>query len=274
MQVNIRLEGMDKVREELANLSGPRFQQAVATTLNQVAGRYAKNMRAEMAKVFDRPRPYTLRSVVVKQATSAKLEATVQPTYMGGKGIDPQQYLKAQADGGVRSDKRSEKALRTAGILPSGYYLAIPKDPFPGSEDGYGNLKGSFVVQLLSYFKAFAEQGYRANMTDKRRAKLADRTTYSSLNSRREMAMIRGVVFFVSYGRLRGQNLAPGIWAKTGTHGANVRPVVMFVRTPQYRVRLDMDKIARETDASGLMAKWLRGNVRDQYRAQVAEGGA
>ena len=45
---------------------------------------------------------------------------------MGGKGIDPQQILRAQEVGGRRHDKRSEKALRRVGILPNGYQTAIP----------------------------------------------------------------------------------------------------------------------------------------------------
>ena len=33
-----------------------------------------------------------------------------------------------------------------------------------------GSALGAFLVQLISYFQAFGEQGYRANMTGKRRA--------------------------------------------------------------------------------------------------------
>ena len=100
-----------------------------------------------------------------------KLSVTIEPAYMGGKGIDPQKILNAQAWGGRRHDKRSEVALRRAGILPTGYQTAIPDDarggPYPGSDDGRGNLRGAFLVQLISYFRAFGEQGYKANMSAK-----------------------------------------------------------------------------------------------------------
>ena len=111
----------------------------------------------------------------------------------------------------------------------------------PGSGcqlDAYGNIKGSFLVQLASYFQSFGEQGYRANMTDKRKAKLkgAGRTEqgYKTIN---------GVVYFVSHGKMRsgrgGTHLAPGIWAKSGVHGVMVKPIIMFVKKPHYGARLD-----------------------------------
>jgi hypothetical protein len=269
--IQINVKDLDKVKRELAELSSGRLRQAVATTLNQVAGRVGRSMRQEMVRAFDRPTPYTLRSVRVDPASTDRLAVSVRPTYLGGKGVDPQQFLRAQAQGGMRKLKRSERALQRVGVLPAGYYTAIPKLPFPGSDDGRGNLRGPFLVQLLSYFQAFGEQGYRANMTDKRKARLANRGLSAA-----GYKQIGGVEYFASYGRLRtsarGQAspLAPGIWAKSGTGGAVVRPVLMFVRAPRYSVRLDLAKVARQTNPSALFSRWLRGNIRDQYRAQVA----
>lgn len=270
MQVNLNIQGLEKVKKELDALSSGGLRTAVAATLNQVGYTVRKAMQTEMAAVFDRPTPYTLRSVRVSPATLDKLQAVVEPTYMGGKGVDPQKYLQAEVFGGARTYKRSEKALRSAGILPPGYYTAIPRTPFPGSDDGRGNLRGPFMVQLLSYLQAFGEQGYKANMTARRKTALAKRSvTPGGAN------MIGGVEYFVSYGKLRSSAngktspLAPGIWARSGIHGSNVRPVLMFVRQPNYKVRLDLDKIRRDTNPKALMAKWLRGNIRDQYRAQT-----
>ena len=38
----------------------------------------------------------------------------------------------------------------------------------------------------------------------------------------------------------RTRHLAPGIWAKSGTHGSNVRPILMFVKGTNYSKRLDI----------------------------------
>lgn len=108
----------------------------------------------------------------VRKATPERLSVEIEPTYFGGKGVDPQKILQAQEFGGARRDKRSEAALRRIGILPSGYQTAIPETPYPGSDDGRGNIRGGFLVKLLSYFQAMGEQGYKANMTDRRKARL------------------------------------------------------------------------------------------------------
>ena len=153
----------------MANLSGPQTRAVYAKAINDTAFEMRRAMQAEIKSVFDRPTKYIVDSPRVVRATPDKLTARIAPAYMGGKGIDPQKILQVQEFGGLRRDKRSEVALRRAGILPAGYYTAIPATPYPGSDDGRGNLRGPFIVQLLSYFQAFGEQGYKANMTDKRK---------------------------------------------------------------------------------------------------------
>lgn len=260
--LNFTLEArnLERVRAQIAQLGRAGVAEASVKAVNDVAFQVRRAMQEEMRTVFDRPTPYVVQSVRVQQATVDRPEALILPTYMGGKGVDPQKVLQAQAQGGSRRDKRSEVALRRAGVLPSGYQTAIPREPYPGSDDGRGNLRGPFVVQLLSYLQAFGEQGYRANMTARRRERLAQRGTSAS-----GAARIGGVVFFVAYGRLRGgptAHLEPGIWAKSGTHGAVLRPVVLFVRRGSYQRRLDMQGIARKVDVQRRFESRLRYRIR------------
>ncbi len=286
MQIKVDVSGLDAVKKQLGALSGPQFKAAAAKTLNMVAGRVAKEVKAEMGRVFDRPTEYAMRSVQWKAATADSLSVTVAPTYFGGKGIDPQKFLLAQAEGGNRRDKRAEVAFKRVGILPSGMQMVIPKRPFEGSADKYGNLKGSFIVQLISYFQAFGEQGYRANMTQKRKDKIADRRAYSSLYNKQTYRGVMGHEFFVvnRNGQMRGvhdrtmrtSHLQPGIWARSSRHGSTgvygIWPVVIFAKAGSYSRRLDVDAIARRVNADELFAKWLRGSVRDAARA--SGGGA
>lgn len=254
MQIDLKLDGLESVRSSLEKLSGAEARQAYALGLNDTGFKVQREMRSEMAAVFDRPTPYILKSVFVRKATAQQLGVAIEPTYFGGKGIDPQQILQAQEFGGVRRDKRSEVALRRAGILPAGFQTAIPDTPFPGSDDGRGNLRGSFIVQLLSYFSTFGEQGYRANMTAKGRARVHKGTKTRS-----------GRRYFVSYGRLRGgpaEHLAPGIWAASGTHGVDLRPVLMFVRIGDYQPRLSMDNVAANADVDAYLPRRLRFRIR------------
>ena len=159
--------------------------------------------------------------------------------------------------------RSSEVILRRAGILPSGMQTAIPKTPYPGSDDGRGNLRGPFLVQLISYLQAFGEQGYRANMTDKRRARLRNQQGIGSIAAKKVYKTTLGRRYFVSYGRVRSQHLPPGIWAASGTHDVDVKPVVMFVRSGTYRPRIDMDRVARDAGVQEYLDKRVRFRVRE-----------
>lgn len=257
--LKVEIKGLEKVQSQIRKLSQGQIKQATSKAINDAAFHARKGIQDTMARNFDRPTPYIMRSVRVVQASPEQLNAWIEPTYMGGKGIDPQQILRAQAFGGPRRDKRSEKLLRNAGLLPAGYMTSIPEKPFPGSDDGRGNLRGPFLVQLLSYFQTFGEQGFKANMSERRMKQI-----HKIGRSDKGYKTINGVVYFVSYGKLRGQRLKPGIWAKSGTHGVNVRPVVMFVREPIYKPRLVMERISREI---GLQEKF---ETRLRYRIRQA----
>ncbi|MGO4609431.1 hypothetical protein AB4142_24110 [Variovorax sp. 2RAF20] len=246
--------GLASVQQQLAKLSGQQAKQAYAEGLNDGGHHVRRGWQREMREQFDRPSDYILRSVQFRPATSERLSIDVQPTYYGGKGVDPQKILQAQEFGGARRDKRSEVALRRIGILPAGYQTAIPATPFPGSDDGRGNVRGGFLVRLLSYFQAMGEQGYRANMTDRGKARL-----------HRGSKGREGVRFFVAYGRLRSgptQHLAPGIWAATGTQGGVVRPVLMFVRNAAYEARISSERVAERADLEPYIERRIRYRIR------------
>lgn len=264
MKLSLQIQGLEKVQATLRKLQGQQVKEAVVKAINDTAFDARKQVQREFTEVFDRPTSYIVKSVQVQQATVDKPEATVAPTYMGGKGVDPQKILAAEVGGGSRKLKRSERALQAAGILPAGYFTSIPRNPFPGSDDGRGNLRGPFIVQLLSYFQAFGEQGYKANMSAKRRKKLENVGTNAN-----GAKSINGVVYFVTMGGLRtgtGQHLPAGIWAKQGTHGANVRPVLMFIKQPTYRSRITGKAVA---DKAGLQAVFER---RLRFRIRQAAG--
>ena len=268
VEMSARVLGQAELLAQLHGLTGSQAAGAYAKAINDTAFEVRRAMQAEMRVRFDRPTDYILRSPRVKMATAARLSASIAPDYMGGKGIDPQKILRAQGEGGTRRDKRSEVALRRVGILPNGMQTSIPATPYPGSDDGRGNLKGSFLVQLLAYFQAFADEGrgFKANMTEK---------GYKRVHKGTKKAA--GRRYFVAYGKARGgarttamgdadartSHLAPGIWAASGTGGADVRPVLMFVKRAHYSVRLQGEAIAKRADAQNYLEKRLRYRVRE-----------
>lgn len=275
IKLSAQVIGQAELLAQLHGLTGAKAAASYAKALNDTAFEVRRAMQDEMRAVFDRPTDYILRSPKFVQATPGHLSIYIAPTNgradrlssTGGKsGIDPQRILDAQAWGGRRADKRIESALRRAGILPNGYQTAIPFQPFPGSDDGKGNLKGSFVGQLVSYLQASSEQGYRANMTDKRKAAVQKGSKRAA-----------GRRYFVAYGKLRSgarttakgdfdgrtSHLAPGIWAASGTGGVDVRPVVMFVKAGRYQPRFDMDKVAKRADVENYLARRIRYRIRE-----------
>lgn len=260
MRLDFQITGLDKVQKTLAQLSGPQAREAYAKGINDAAFQLRGSMQAQMRSAFDRPTPFIIRSPWIDPATPDRLQASIAPTYRrdaattGGKIIvDPQKILLAQEQGGQRRDKKSEVLLRRMGILPAGFQIAVPKDPFPGSVDSYGNFRGPFMQQLLSYFQAFPELGFKANMTAKRKAQIARGTQRSA-----------GRRYFLAYGKARTQShLRAGIWAAMGPGGVDVRPVVMFVRAGNYTPRISMSALANDPGLQTYLERRLRFRIRE-----------
>ena len=288
MSLKIKVDGLRQVQGGLRQLSEKGIRVLTAKALNDVAFTAQIAMRQELRTVFDRPTNFIANSPKVAKATSEQLMAMVVPTSGradrvwskgGTPGVDPQHVLQAQTFGMQRADKRSEVRLRRMGFLPAGFQVVIPSNPFPGSEDGHGNLKGSFVVQVLSYLQAFGDLGFSANMTDRRKAVIHKRGGAKLKTG----GPYLGRRYFVSYGKHRGAprktakgeldqrtgHLAPGIWAVVGRTGVDVRPVMLFVRRGNYKPRLSMDRLVQSLHLRELLDRRMRYRT---YEALEAAG--
>ena len=115
--------------------------------------------------------------------------------------------------------------------------------------------------------QAFGEQGYKSNMSDKRRRNLRNQQGIGNIATKKVYKTTLGVRYFVSYGRSRGHHLAPGIWAASGTHDVQIKPVLMFVRPGNYRPLISMDRIAQAADLQDYLDRRVRARVRN-----LAEG--
>lgn len=210
------------------------------------------NIKEAMQKTFKGgATPFTLRSFNVTKASEDTLESRVSlRTDTPGKGTAYNKALGHLFDGGNRAWKRAEGAFLKIGVLPPGYIM-VPGAGCP--LDQFGNAPSSFIRQLLSYFGAAElKSGARANMTDKRKAKLANvgktESGYKTIN---------GVVYFISRGKGnwfggqswkngREQHLPMGIWKKSGIHGVKVEPVFLFVRQGTYSKVIDLSQIVKD----------------------------
>ncbi len=241
--IKVKLEGMQASLAHVAGL-GKQVRYAASRALNNVAFGANGEVKEEMKRTFKGgATPYTLSAFKVMKATKANLTATMAlRTDSGGKARSYNVTLKHLFTGGTRTWKGMEGAFRRLGVLPSGYMI-VPGDACP--LDSYGNPPNALIVQLISYFNAFGEQGYRANMSDKRRNRIEKIGRTAS-----GYKTIGGVQYFVSRGKGmwygRPQHLPAGIWAKSGIHGSDVRPLFMFVRTGRWRRFIDLQKIGEQ----------------------------
>lgn len=232
IEVKVDVRGLDVIQAKLRGLVDGKIKVAIVAALNDAAYAGAQATKKEMTRVFDRPTPWVLGGVRYVKATKTKLEASIDFDQWGNKtNVTVGKVLAAEISGGRRKHKRHEIALQKAGILPSGMAIV----PGPGSlKDQYGNIPGSQIVQIMSWFKSFGEQGYKANSTLKSKAKLG----------RDKKNGARGFAYFVL--RRPHGKLPAGIYQRfTLGHGSAVRPVMFFVALPNYQRRLDFYGIAQ-----------------------------
>ena len=251
MKISVNIKGLDATQAMLRGLSEKKIRVAAVAALNDAAFAGAQAGRRQIASVFDRPTPFISRSPVYFKAglagrkvrvpgafdirgagllntlASDRLEASVDLSGEGNKqGVEPQMVLAAQIKGGARRHKRHEVALQRAGVLPVGMAI-VPGDA--AKIDQYGNMSSGQIVQIIAWFNGFGEQGYKANTTDKGRAA-------KGRDNKRTGA--RGFQYFALQQK-RGK-LLPGVYQRIQTaFGSAVKPVMIFVRPPQYTARFD-----------------------------------
>ena len=233
MKISVKMDGLDALQAKLRGLSEGKIKVAAVAALNDAAYLASQETKKAIAQAFDRPTPWVLGGVRYVKARKDKLESSVDFDKWGNKtNVTVGKVLNAQIFGGQRKYKRHEIALQRAGILPAGMAIV------PGlmaEKDQYGNMPGSQIVQIVSWFRAFGEQGYKANSTDKTRTRLG----------KDKKNGVRGFQYFALHKR-QGK-LAPGIYKRFNfSDGTAVWPVMYFVRIPTYRRRLDFYGIAEK----------------------------
>lgn len=246
IKVTIDTSGLLRLRAEIEG-KAKQIPYATMRALNAAAYKAAQDTSKQIAKVFDKPTPWVLKSVRYTKAKKSNLEATVDFDFWGNKqGVTVAHVLRAEISGGQRRLKRHEIALQKAGILAPGQAIV----PGPAAKfDQYGNMSAGQIVQIMAWFKSFGEVGFKANMTDKTRAKLARGSKKKG---------VRGFEYFALY-KKHGK-LIPGIYQRInfGAWGTAVKPVMYFVPIPKYRQRLDFYGLAEKSARAEFAAQFPR----------------
>lgn len=235
MQLDVRADLRDAERY-LNGLRKDQIPFATAYALTQTAKQGQENIRLEMRRVFDRPKPYTLNGTFVIPARKDKLFAVVklkdgytEPTNVDGKRGTPDQYLRAQTKGVPRKHKAFEKLLINRGLMPPNSY-AIPTSAAP--LDAFGNVSAGYFNRIMAQLRIATDP-------------LSNATARSGKRRR-----TRTAGYFVAYpGRTATRHLAPGVYERIGTaFGSGVRPIFIYTDSPpRYRLRLNFDGIIKRT---------------------------
>lgn len=220
--LEIRMNNAALMRK-IEDLRANQLTFATALALTRTGQRVKKNLEGQIDQVFDRPTPYTKNSLYLQPATKKALIARVRikDRSATAKGNAAEDYLEPQVKGGQRRQKRFEKLLSDAGIMPQGWF-AVPAKGTP--LDSYGNVSQGTIAKILAQLRASSDTLNREKAAAKKK---------------RNRKARGGRYFSVYPGREETRHLRPGIYERVNfAFGSAVRPVLIFLETPPtYRKR-------------------------------------
>lgn len=239
--VKVDTSDMDRDLREFCENGRRRVEVAAQRAVLKTARAVMAAERAEMQRVFDRPKAWTLNSFRValgrermqagklRTAGGSEISATLQ--VKDGYWYRADNYLDTQIAGGQRGQKAFEKALQARGILPAGWH-AVPGQK--AKLDAFGNQSPGEIRQILSWFgSAEMVAGSTQNMTDATRAR-----------RRKGTRTKRGFEYFavspLRPSRGGRHTLHPGIYRRTFFgFGAAIEPVMIFIDGAAYQPIFD-----------------------------------
>ena len=280
MQIDVRVD-LKNAERYLQGLRKDQVPFATAYALTQTAKDSQQRIVDDMRRSFDRPKPFTLNGTFVSPATKSRLEATVKlkDGYARGGGENskrgtPDKYLRAQVQGGARRNTAFERMLIHNGLMPPGYF-AIPTNLAP--RDAFGNVPPGYYTRIMSQLGVGDEfqrarrgkQKPRRPMSVgpiKRKQQDASKRAAKEEKARatkplKPKATPKYPIFNVYPKREKNKHLAPGIYERlTSGVGKTLRPLFIYVdKPPTYKVRLEFDRIVRDTIALRLRTNFERG---------------
>lgn len=189
---------------------------AINNTATDLQGALSDAARAKLtAKPFTTGRG----ALFVQRSNKRHLTAVV-----GYKRIQAR-YMRWQLAGGRRSSKGFEAALRSLGALPSGWVTV------PGAGirlDSYGNIPRRVLKELIGQLRT------RRGTFQGRGKRMSLRAPFVVMPGSRDK---------------RSAHLAPGIWQRIDDleGSGTIKPMILYVSGADYRSRIDLPKIAKET---------------------------
>lgn len=213
---------------------GAKVNTASREALNRTAEWAETDVRREMRQVFDRPVPFTLRSLRVFYASARKPEAVL---WFKQRSQDADKlWARPQISGGPRDMKPMELRLQRIGVLPQGWFI-MPGDAAP--LDAYGNMSAGEISRILNVLGSYTESGFnKANIKTRER-----------LRKGNEKKGVYGFEYWVNpVGGNRAKHLQPGVYRRVYTaFGTSLKPMMIFVNRAHYTARLDFFGVVNKT---------------------------
>lgn len=228
MKLDVKLSNGDALQAGLKGFE-KQIPFATALALTKSAQAAQKDLIAAMSSHLDNPTPFTLRSTFVRPATKNKLVAEVGIKDFAAKGTPAARYLFPQIHGGKRGDKRSERAMRFAGLLKPGQYL-IPGDD--AKLNKYGNLTSGQVVKALSAVRGQIDPAQNTG---------SQRSTAKQKRSGRQYIFMPNAGIFYRQGK-------------------SLRSFLIIGNQPSYQKRFDFN---------GIMQASIESHLPDQIQAAI-----
>lgn len=218
---------LPKAMERLKAVESKQWPFILTQAINETAFAVLKDMReVQLPAHIDNPTRQTIQSMRVRKAKKSKdlnaIDAIVD--WKSGLGLNPGasagEYLRPLVEGGQRPQKRSEKALEYAGILPKGWVM-VPTDD--AGKDANGNVSGGVYNRILSYFKANPDS--MQNTTKRSKKKNVRRQNFH---------------YFAAIKGQRGWKGPSGIYERaTFAFGSALRLLFAFVPRATYKEQFD-----------------------------------
>ena len=237
--IKAETEGLKDVLKWLDDKQKDKVPDAAMKAVNTTANIARKAVYDEMRKVFDRPTPYTMRSVWIDYATKERLSADVYIKDEGGKGVAPVKYLWPEVYGGRRNQKGFERLLSSEGYIQSDEFLM----PWKVKKDQYGNVTGGTIQKILS--------GLRAQKDDYQNSP-AQGGDYRGTRKRRRV--VRTYYIDEWYKKNKGITI---IWEHDAKSGRRT-PLFVSQKRATYKRRLRFNEVVQQTVGRVLVTEFLR----------------
>jgi hypothetical protein len=210
-----------RARAKLSDLAENQIPFAASQAANRLAKIGLADVQAEMQRVFDRPKPFTIRGFYARLGTKRDPHGEILARSYASKGTPAGKYLLPETLGGERHLKRFERAL---GFRAGEVEFTIPGRGAP--LDQYGNITQGQINKILAALGAAeTHSGYKAN-------------------SRTRGRTARGDTYFLAHSKQDGSLL--GVWKVVST--GHVEPVLIFSKTaPRYSIRFRFGSVVMQS---------------------------